>query len=86
MHSSAQTTAPDDINRILHEAMADESLELPPPPQVVPAGQPPQSCIFPQPSPIIPQYWPVGCMQLMAVQAPPISRGSFSATWRSPGR
>src|SRR6187455_873398 len=35
MHSSAQTTAPDDINRILHEAMADESLELPPPPQVV---------------------------------------------------
>ena len=34
MHSSAQT-APDDINRILHEAMADESIELPPPPQVV---------------------------------------------------
>jgi len=35
MHSSAQTTVPDDINRILHEAVADESLELPPPPQVV---------------------------------------------------
>ena len=35
MHRSAQTTAPDDINRILHAAMADESLELPPPPQVV---------------------------------------------------
>ena len=35
MHSSAQTTAPDDIDRILHAAMADESLELPPPPQVV---------------------------------------------------
>jgi len=35
MHSPAQTTAPDDIDRILHEAMADESLELPPPPQVV---------------------------------------------------
>src|SRR6186713_997988 len=34
MHSSAQT-ASDDINRILHEAMADESIELPPPPQVV---------------------------------------------------
>jgi len=35
MKSSAQTTAPDDIDRILHEAMANESLELPPPPQVV---------------------------------------------------
>ena len=34
MNSSAQTTAPDDIDRILHAAMADESLELPPPPQV----------------------------------------------------
>ena len=34
MHSSAQT-APDDINRILHDAMVDETLELPPPPQVV---------------------------------------------------
>ena len=35
MNSSAQTTAPDDLDRILHEALADESLELPPPPQVV---------------------------------------------------
>jgi HD-like signal output (HDOD) protein len=35
MKSSAQTTAPDDIDRILHEAMTNESLELPPPPQVV---------------------------------------------------
>lgn len=35
MKSSAQTTAPDDIDRILHEAMANDSLELPPPPQVV---------------------------------------------------
>ena len=35
MNSSAQTTAPDDLDRVLHEAMADESLELPPPPQVV---------------------------------------------------
>jgi hypothetical protein len=52
---------------------------MPPPPQVVPAGQPPQSCIFPQPSPIIPQYWPVGCMQLMAVQAPLLPQ-----TWGTP--
>ncbi len=35
MHSSAQTNAPDDIDRVLCQAMADESLELPPPPQVV---------------------------------------------------
>ena len=35
MNSPAQPTAPDEINRILHEAMGDESLELPPPPQVV---------------------------------------------------
>jgi HD-like signal output (HDOD) protein len=35
MKSSAQTTAPEDLDRVLHEAMADESLELPPPPQVV---------------------------------------------------
>jgi len=35
MHSSAQTTAPNDLDRVLHEAMADESMELPPPPQVV---------------------------------------------------
>jgi HD-like signal output (HDOD) protein len=30
-----QATASDEIDRILHAAMADESLELPPPPQVV---------------------------------------------------
>jgi HD-like signal output (HDOD) protein len=35
MQTSAQTSAPDDIDRVLHAAMADESLELPPPPQVV---------------------------------------------------
>jgi len=35
MQSSAQTTAPNDIDRVLHEAMADGSMELPPPPQVV---------------------------------------------------
>ena len=35
MNSSAQPTAPNDLDRVLHEAMADDSLELPPPPQVV---------------------------------------------------
>jgi HD-like signal output (HDOD) protein len=34
MKSSAQTTATDDLDRVLHAAMADESLELPPPPQI----------------------------------------------------
>lgn len=34
MKSSTQTTATDDIDRVLHAAMADESFELPPPPQV----------------------------------------------------
>src|SRR5687768_12652474 len=35
MQSSAQTAATDDLDRVLHAAMADDSLELPPPPQVV---------------------------------------------------
>jgi HD-like signal output (HDOD) protein len=35
MQSSARTNAADDIDRVLHAAMADDSLELPPPPQVV---------------------------------------------------
>jgi len=34
MNSSAQTTASADLDVVLHAAMADESLELPPPPQV----------------------------------------------------
>lgn len=34
MKSSAQTTSPEELDRVLHLAMADESLELPPPPQV----------------------------------------------------
>jgi HD-like signal output (HDOD) protein len=34
MKSSAQTTAPADLDRVLQDAMADDSLELPPPPQV----------------------------------------------------
>src|SRR6185436_3356052 len=41
---------------------------MPPPPQVVPVGQPPQSFIFPQPSPTMPQYLPVACMHSMGVQ------------------
>jgi HD-like signal output (HDOD) protein len=35
MPSPARTIAPEDLDRLLHEAMADDSLELPPPPQVV---------------------------------------------------
>jgi HD-like signal output (HDOD) protein len=35
MHSSARSAATDDLDRVLHAAMADDSLELPPPPQVV---------------------------------------------------
>jgi HD-like signal output (HDOD) protein len=36
MHSSARTAAPAaDLDRLLHAAMVDDSLELPPPPQVV---------------------------------------------------
>ena len=34
MKSSAQTNAQDDLDRVLHAAIADESLELPPPPAV----------------------------------------------------
>jgi len=34
MKSSAQTSAQDDLDRVLHAAMADDSLELPPPPAV----------------------------------------------------
>lgn len=35
MHSPVRNLARDDIDRVLHAAMADDSLELPPPPQVV---------------------------------------------------
>ena len=35
MNSPATATATTDLDRILHAAMADESMELPPPPQVV---------------------------------------------------
>jgi len=35
MNSAVQSSATDDLDRVLHAAMADESLELPPPPQVV---------------------------------------------------
>ncbi len=35
MHSSPRTAATDDLDRVLHAAMADDSLDLPPPPQVV---------------------------------------------------
>ncbi len=34
MKSSAQTISTEELDRVLHAAMADESLELPPPPQV----------------------------------------------------
>jgi HD-like signal output (HDOD) protein len=34
MKSAAQTNDRDDLDRVLHAAMADDSLELPPPPQV----------------------------------------------------
>jgi HD-like signal output (HDOD) protein len=35
MNSSSAATANTDLDRVLHAAMADESMELPPPPQVV---------------------------------------------------
>jgi HD-like signal output (HDOD) protein len=35
MNSAVQVSATDDIDRVVHAAMADDSLELPPPPQVV---------------------------------------------------
>ena len=35
MPSTAQTVSNEDLDRVLHAAMADDSLELPPPPQVV---------------------------------------------------
>ncbi|HEV7607902.1 MAG TPA: HDOD domain-containing protein [Steroidobacteraceae bacterium] len=35
MNSAVQASVTDDIDRVLHAAMSDESLELPPPPQVV---------------------------------------------------
>lgn len=34
MQTSVQTTSTDDIDRVLHAAMASDSLDLPPPPQV----------------------------------------------------
>src|SRR5437764_573684 len=41
--------------------------------QAMPFAQAPQSSVPPQPSPILPQYWPPGGMQLVTdgVQAPP---------------
>jgi HD-like signal output (HDOD) protein len=35
MHPPVRTAATDDLDRVLHAAMADDSLDLPPPPQVV---------------------------------------------------
>jgi HD-like signal output (HDOD) protein len=35
MNSAAPASVPDDLDRVLHSAMSDESLELPSPPQVV---------------------------------------------------
>ncbi len=35
MHSPARTTAPEDLDRVLHAAMADDALELPAAPHVV---------------------------------------------------
>jgi hypothetical protein len=41
----------------------------------MPGGQPPQSIAPPQPSPITPQYLPVGASQIVTSQAPE-SRGA----------
>ena len=40
---------------------------MPAPPQVCPAGQPPQSILPPHPSPTMPQYLPLACVQLAGV-------------------
>jgi hypothetical protein len=48
--------------------VAPQTPGVPPPPQVWPAGQPAQSMVRPQPSPTSPQYLPVGCWQVSAVQ------------------
>ena len=44
---------------------------MPVPPQVWPSGQAPQSMVPPQPSPILPQYWPPPLgVQVTSVQVP----------------
>src|SRR3954454_23266448 len=40
----------------------------PPPPQLCPAGQVPQSMVLPQPSPTSPQYWPFGHWHITDMQ------------------
>src|SRR5262245_26639369 len=50
--------------------IAPQTPAVPPPPQVWPTGQPPQSRLWPQPSPIVPQYLPFGSMHATGVHAP----------------
>jgi len=49
---------------------APHTFGVPAPPQVNPPEQFPQSISPPQPSPTLPQYEPVACLQTVAVQAP----------------
>jgi hypothetical protein len=49
---------------------APQTFGVPAPPHVNPAAQFSQSISPPQPSPTLPQYDPVACLQTVAVQAP----------------
>src|SRR5205814_3525335 len=49
---------------------APQTLGTPSPPHVKPPRQPPQSILPPQPLPTMPQYLPLGWLQLVDVQAP----------------
>ena len=50
--------------------MTAHTLAMPSMPQSCPEGQAPQSTLPPHPLPTTPQYWPVGCVQTVGVQAP----------------
>src|SRR5688500_5057402 len=52
----------------LRTVAAAPEAEMLPAPQVSPVGQPPQSWVRSQPSPIMPQYLPPACWQGRAVQ------------------
>ena len=59
---------------------APQTLAMPPPPQVWPVGQLfPQSTAPPQPSPIVPQYWPPGSEQVRLGVHP-----TWPQTWATP--
>jgi hypothetical protein len=56
------------VNAVHDPAGAPHTLGMPAPPQLWPAGQAPQSRVLPQPSPILPQYWPPAPVHVIGVQ------------------